>query len=131
MCFLSRHGMNADDSIALRDIECLEAFIMKSLTRIAFSFLLLAHSELIGFAQSGIITTYAGPGLPTNGLLASGQAIGAPSSIAADGAGGFYVAIGSQHLVCHITGDGRISVMAGNGTPGFRGDGGAAAVEAN
>jgi sugar lactone lactonase YvrE len=99
---------------------------MKSLTQIGFFFLLLVHLDVIGFAQSGIITTYAGPGLPINGSLATSQAIGAPSSIAVDGAGGFYVTIGSQHQVYHVTVDNKISVIAGNGTPGFSGDGGPA-----
>jgi sugar lactone lactonase YvrE len=99
---------------------------MKSLTRIGFVILLLVYLNLIGFAQSGIITTYAGPGLPPNGSSASGQAIGAPSSVAADGAGGFYVAICGQHLVYHITADSKISLTAGSGAPGFSGDGGPA-----
>jgi sugar lactone lactonase YvrE len=99
---------------------------MKLLIRIASSFLLLAPLSLVGFAQSGIITTYAGPGLPTNSPSALGQAIGAPSALAADGAGGYYVASGSQNMVYHVTASGRLSVTAGTGSPGFSGDGGPA-----
>jgi sugar lactone lactonase YvrE len=91
--------------------------------------LLLFADSIICFAQSqsSIITTYVGPGKPANGLLATAQAIGAPSSMVADGMGGFYVSIGSQNVVYQVTSDGRISVAAGDGTPGFAGDGGPAA----
>ncbi len=81
---------------------------------------------LIAFAQSGIITTYAGPGLPADGSLAVGQAIEGPTSVTSDGAGGFYVAIGSQNSVYGVTADGKIRLIAGNGTSGFSGDGGPA-----
>jgi sugar lactone lactonase YvrE len=104
----------------------LEVSAMKLSAGIGISFLLFIHLSLIAFAQSGVITTYAGQGLATNGVLASGQPIGTPSSIAVDNTGGFYVAINSQHLVYYVTADGRISVVAGNGTLGFSGDGGGA-----
>jgi sugar lactone lactonase YvrE len=99
---------------------------MRSPGRIAlvlFSWLALS---LIGFAQSGIITTYAGPALPVNGALATTQAIDYPMSVAPDGTGGFYVASTNQNRVYRVTADGRISLAAGTSVPGFSGDGGPA-----
>ena len=98
---------------------------MRSLTRIGLAFLFVAQLSSIGFAQSGIITTYAGPHLPVNGSLAPSQAIDIPTSVAPDGAGGFYVASALQNKVYWVTADGRISLVAGNGS-GFSGDGGPA-----
>jgi sugar lactone lactonase YvrE len=99
---------------------------MKLSARIGLSFLFLAQMALIGFAQSGIITTYAGPGLPVDGSLATTQSIEGPASVTSDGAGGFYVAISSQNRVYRVTAAGKISLIAGNGTPGFSGDSGPA-----
>ena len=99
---------------------------MKLLTRTGLPVIFFLYMTLTGFAQSGIITTYAGPGLPVDGSLATGQSIEGPSSVTSDGAGGFYVAISSQNRVYRVTAAGMISLIAGNGTPGFSGDGGPA-----
>lgn len=100
--------------------------IVKLITRIGLSFFFFTQLGLIGFAQSGIITTYAGPGLPVNGSMAAGQALDGPWSPASDGAGGFYAAIPGQNGVYRVTADGRMRLVAGNITPGFSGDGGLA-----
>ena len=97
---------------------------MKSCTRIVFYCFLLSQPFMFCYAQPGIITTYAGPGLPVNGSLAAGQALEGPSSLASDGAGGFYVAITGQNSVYRVTADGRIKLIAGNNVAGFGGDGG-------
>jgi len=89
----------------------------------ALVLLLFANPISICFAQSSIITTYAGPGLPVNGSFAVSQAIGGPTSVVPDGAGGFYAAIRSENRVYQVTADGRINLIAGNGLPGFSGDG--------
>ena len=99
---------------------------MKLLTRTGLPVIFFLYMTLTGFAQSGIITTYAGPGLPVDGSLATGQSIEGPSSVTSDGAGGFYVAISSQNRVYRVTAAGKISLIAGNGTPGFSGDSGPA-----
>ncbi len=104
----------------------LRRIIVRSSTRIALAILLLAIVSMTGFAQSGIITTYAGPGLPVNGALATAQPLDGPSSLAPDGTGGFYVAISGQNNVYRVTVDGKITRVAGNNTPGFSGDGGPA-----
>jgi hypothetical protein len=85
-----------------------------------FVFALSIH---IGFAQPGIITTYAGPGLPVNEESAVTQAISWPGSATPDGAGGFYVSSLFQNQVYRVDADGKINVIAGNGIWGYSGDG--------
>jgi trimeric autotransporter adhesin len=92
----------------------------------AISVLFFALSIPIGFAQSGIITTYAGPGLPVNGASAVTQAIDFPGSTALDGAGGFYVSSQYQNRVYRVDASGKINLVAGNGILGYSGDGRAA-----
>ena len=65
---------------------------MRPVSRIGLFFLFIVGLNSPGFAQSGIITTYAGPGMPANGGMAIDRAIDWPRSVAPDGAGGFYVA---------------------------------------
>jgi sugar lactone lactonase YvrE len=78
-----------------------------------------------GLAQSGIITTYAGPSLPVNGRQAITQAIDGPFSVALDGAGGFYVVSPSQNRVYRVFADGTLILIAGS-SYGYSGDGGPA-----
>jgi hypothetical protein len=96
---------------------------MKSLNRTSLIFLFLAQLSSSGFAQSRIITTYVGPGLPVMDALATSQPIDRPTSVAPDGAGGFYVAIGLQNRVYRVTAEGRLNLVAGNGTNGYSGGG--------
>jgi sugar lactone lactonase YvrE len=76
------------------------------------------------FAQSPVITTYAGPPLPSDGALALGSAIDGPQAVISDGQSGFYVS--SENRVYHVRGNGTILVMAGSGSSGFSGDNGPA-----
>jgi sugar lactone lactonase YvrE len=99
---------------------------MRFFARTGLFFLFVMLLSLTCFAQTGIITTYAGPGLPADNSLATEQAIDAPYSVASDGASGFYIAVSSQHQVYRVKADGRMSLVAGNGVPGFSGDGGPA-----
>ncbi len=99
---------------------------MTSLARLGLAFLFVAQLSLITFAQSGTITTYAGPHLPLNGAWATTQFIDSPSAVVGDGAGGFYVASTTQNRVYRVAANGRLSVIAGTGANGFSGDGGPA-----
>jgi sugar lactone lactonase YvrE len=99
---------------------------MRSLTRIGLAFLFVVQASALGLAQSEIITTYAGPGLPVNGTQATTQAIDSPYSVTPDGAGGFYVASSILNRVYRVGADGRLSLAAGNGLYGYSGDGGPA-----
>jgi hypothetical protein len=99
---------------------------MRPFFRIGLLFLFSVRLNSPGFAQSGIITTYVGPGVPVDGGLAIDQAIDGPTSVVPDGAGGFYVASGRQSRVYRVSADGKLSLVAGDGSPGFSGDGGPA-----
>jgi hypothetical protein len=77
-------------------------------------------------AQSGIITTYVGSGLPEIGAMATSQIVDSPIAVAADLAGGFYFSNARQNRIYHVPADGRLLLAAGSGAPGFSGDGGPA-----
>ena len=96
------------------------------LSKLGFSFLLLTCFSPGGFAQSGIITTYVGPGMPVNGAQATTQAFDLPSSVVPDGTGGIYIASWSQHSVYRVDVTGSLILIAGTGKAGFSGDGGQA-----
>jgi sugar lactone lactonase YvrE len=93
---------------------------MRASDRISMFFAIMALGASTGFAQAGIITTYAGSQRPL-----SIPAIN-PDAIACDGSGGVYVASHSQDRVYRIYADGRLQIIAGNGTAGNNGDGGLA-----
>ncbi len=76
-----------------------------------------------GFAQ--VISTVAGGGVG-DGLLAIHAALNGPSAVCADGSGTFYVVDRRHHRVRRVDAFGAITTVAGNGLPGFAGDGGAA-----
>jgi trimeric autotransporter adhesin len=92
----------------------------------AFAVLFFVLSISMGFAQSGIITTYAGPPLPVNGESAITQAIDFPGAAVPDGAGGFYVSSQYQNRVYRVDASGKVTLVAGNGIMGYSGDGRAA-----
>jgi trimeric autotransporter adhesin len=96
---------------------------MQDLLRITLVGLFISQLSFNCFAQIGIISTYAGPALPANGALATIQAIDCPSSVASDGAGGFYVASYYLNTVYRVSADGKIALIAGTGVSGFSGDG--------
>ncbi|HXW16835.1 MAG TPA: choice-of-anchor D domain-containing protein [Candidatus Acidoferrales bacterium] len=80
-------------------------------------------------ASTGIINTVAGDG--TAGYSGdSGPAISAelyyPSGVAVDSAGNLYIADTYNNRIRKVNTSGTISTVAGNGTAGYSGDGGAA-----
>jgi len=80
-----------------------------------------------GFAQ-GIITTVAGTAwtFPATPLPAMNAPLGFTQGIAVDGKGNVLVADFGNNMVFRIAPDGTLTVVAGNGTLGFSGDGGPA-----
>ena len=78
-------------------------------------------------SPSGIITTVAGGGtnLPGDGGPATSAALYYPMGLAVDRADNLIIADGTR--IRRISPSGIITTVAGNGTPGFSGDGGAAA----
>ena len=77
----------------------------------------------------GIITTIAGNGIVGyngNGGPASASEINNPSGVAVDATGNIYIADAGNNCIRKINTSGIITTMAGNGTAGYLGDGGAA-----
>src|ERR1700685_3225901 len=81
-------------------------------------------------AQAQVITTIAGTDFPfpPTPIAASNAPIGYLSGVAVDSSGNLYVSsadIGNNNIV-EVTPQGVLTVVAGNGTEGFSGDGGPA-----
>jgi uncharacterized protein (TIGR03437 family) len=90
-------------------------------------------------SASGVITTVAGNGTQYlggfsdycycqngDGGPATSASIGPPSSIAVDASGNFFFNDIGNLLIRRVSASGIITTVAGNGTPGFSGDGGPA-----
>ncbi len=80
-------------------------------------------------AADGTVTVVAGTGdvgLSGDGGPATEAGIGEPTAIAVDQIGDLYIAACFNQQVRIVTPDGTISTIAGNGTLGYSGDGGAA-----
>jgi sugar lactone lactonase YvrE len=82
-------------------------------------------------ATTGIIMTAAGsdqPGFSGDGGAATSAALNGPTEMAVDGSGDLFFADQGNHRIRRVDGTtGIITTVAGNGTAGFSGDGGAAA----
>ncbi|MBP6821781.1 MAG: hypothetical protein KA368_09565 [Acidobacteria bacterium] len=82
-------------------------------------------------AADGKISTIAGTGLFSfsgDGGLATAAELASPSGVAVDGAGNIFIADnGNQRIRKIAIADAKISTIAGNGSPGFNGDGDLAA----
>jgi sugar lactone lactonase YvrE len=79
--------------------------------------------------RNGIIDTYAGTGVPSfsgDGGPATEAALNAPGALAVDPAGNLYISDVGNCSVRKVTPEGVISTVAGQGLPGFAGDGGPA-----
>jgi uncharacterized protein (TIGR03437 family) len=90
-------------------------------------------------SASGIITTAAGGGIPNYDAYrgSAGQSVGdggpatsavlvGPAGLAVDDEGNLFIADSYNNRVRKVAPDGTITTLAGNGTPGFSGDGGSA-----
>lgn len=76
-----------------------------------------------------VIGTAAGTGIPGfsgDGLAATSAQLSSPNGIAVDSAGNLFIADTNNHRIREVSATGVISTVAGTGTPGFSGDGGAA-----
>src|SRR5665213_1850590 len=77
---------------------------------------------------AGIITTVAGTGeqgFSGDGGPATSAQLDSPAGVAVDTSGNIYIADTHNHRIRKVSG-GTITTVAGNGTAGFSGDGGAA-----
>ena len=80
-------------------------------------------------AANGTITTVAGsgtPGFAGDGGAATSAQINGPFGVAVDAAGNLYIADTGNEVVRKVSPDGTMSTVAGTGTRGYLGDGGAA-----
>jgi PKD repeat protein len=79
--------------------------------------------------SAGTITTFAGNGTPGSsgdGGQATSAQLSGPAEVAVAANGDVYIATETGQRVRKVTAAGTITTFAGNGTPGFSGDGGQA-----
>ena len=65
---------------------------------------------------------------PSAGGLAAGALLGAPTGLASDGAGGYFVCAKSSNAVRRVLQNGTITLFAGSYSSGATGDGGPATL---
>jgi sugar lactone lactonase YvrE len=93
-----------------------------------------SNHRLREITPDGNISTLAGTGVgtPANGAFsgdggpAASAALNNPTAVTVDANGVVYFADQFNHRIRQITPDGTITTIAGNGSPGFAGDGGPA-----
>jgi hypothetical protein len=80
----------------------------------------------VASAQQDIINNYAGGG--PNNVPATSAPTAQPTSVAYDNAGNYYFSTNytNQHRVFKVSTSGTLTVLAGEGSPGYSGDGGLA-----
>jgi len=87
-------------------------------------------NQCVRVISGGIITTFAGvcgtPGFAGDGAAATLAYLNNPSGVAVDPNGDVLIADTSNNVVRIVVPSGIISTFAGNGTPGYTGDGGPA-----
>jgi len=89
------------------------------------------NSRIRKVNPAGIITTIAGTGIPGfsgDGFAATSANIHFPYSVAADTLGNVFFTDRANQRVRKINAGGIISTVAGNGSPGYSGDGAAATL---
>jgi sugar lactone lactonase YvrE len=77
-------------------------------------------------AAKGTISTVAGngtPGYSGDGEPATNAKMMNPVGVVVDAAGNFYIADSGNNRIRKVTANGTISTIAGNGIPGYSGDG--------
>jgi trimeric autotransporter adhesin len=87
------------------------------------------NHHILGVYPDGRLATIAGSGLAGfsgDGGRATAARLHAPWGLAVDQKDNLYIADTANHRIRKVAPDGRITTVAGVGTPGFSGDGGAA-----
>jgi sugar lactone lactonase YvrE len=88
-----------------------------------------ANDRIRQVAANGVISTLAGngtDGYAGDGAAATNASLSSPSGVAVDAAGNLYIADQDNQRIRQVGTNGLIHTIAGNGTNGFSGDGGAA-----
>jgi len=88
-----------------------------------------ANNRVRRVDTNGIITTVAGigtAGYSGDGGAATNAQLSSPGRVAWDGAGNLFIADGNGQRIRKVGTNGIITTVAGNGTAGYSGDGGAA-----
>jgi len=93
---------------------------MRHTMRISVFVLLAALLALPALAQD-VISTVIGGG-PSD-MPALDANLSLPQGVAVDGSGNYYIAASSQNRVFKVSSTGLLTVLAGNGLPGYSGDG--------
>jgi trimeric autotransporter adhesin len=92
-------------------------------------YLVFTEGTIRKVAATGIITTFAGNGLPGDGGdlgPATSAQLHAPTDVSFDGVGNVFIADAGGSKIRKVNPSGIISTFAGNGTSGSGGDGGQA-----
>ncbi len=89
----------------------------------------MSNDRIRMVTAAGVISTVAGTGtwgFSGDGGPGTAAQLNSPNGVATDAAGNLYIADSGNNRIRRVTAAGIISTIAGNGTPGFSGDGGAA-----
>jgi uncharacterized protein (TIGR03437 family) len=97
---------------------------MRLIPLVLFSLVLLSANTPAPTAYT--IATVAGSSFVGDGGPATSAALSDAEGVAVDSAGNIYIADSNDHRVRKVSTDGTISTIAGDGFPGFVGDGGPA-----
>ena len=89
---------------------------------------LLLLCSLAAFADSYTISTVAGSSWVGDGMAATSAILAQAEGIAVDGTGNIYISDAGAHRIRSVAPNGIIRTIAGNGSPGFSGDGGPASA---
>src|SRR5579872_3039283 len=93
--------------------------------KIVCPMLLAVAFAAAALGQNYTIQTFAGGGVPQN-IAAVSASLGTVTGIAADSAGNVYIALPTYSAVVKMDATGTLTLVAGNGKPGFSGDNGPA-----
>jgi hypothetical protein len=102
---------------------CLPRGVSTLVLRVIFPVLLITAS---GRLSAQIITTVAGSALKGDGGAATAANLANPVGVVQDGSGNLYIADSQNHRIRKVAASGIITTVAGTGSYGFSGDGGAA-----